>query len=105
LMSEITLLLDENMRMEPLVSAEPTHLAPDPLYLTVTEEITGKPVTLIREHGGSDARFIAKFGIPVIMTRPLVGNLHAIDEWVDIATMETLYRIYERYLERKLGMA
>jgi succinyl-diaminopimelate desuccinylase len=36
------------------------------------------------------------------MSRPLVGNLHAGDEWIDIASMETLYRIYERYLESKL---
>jgi succinyl-diaminopimelate desuccinylase len=105
MMSDISGFLDENMRVEPMVSAEPTLLAPDPLYLKVTEEVTGKPVKLIREHGGSDARFIAKYGIPVIMSRPLVGNLHANDEWVDIATMETLYRIYESYLERKLGMA
>ncbi len=105
MLSEIGGFLDESMRLEPMVSAEPTLLAPDPLYLKVTEEITGMPVKLIREHGGSDARFIAKHGIPVIMSRPLVGNLHAIDEWVDIATMETIYRIYESYLERKLGLA
>jgi succinyl-diaminopimelate desuccinylase len=73
--------------------------------LNVTEEITSKPVQLIREHGGSDARYIAQHGIPVIMTRPYVGSLHAYDEWIDIASMETLYRIYERYLERKLGLA
>ncbi|HEX9444320.1 MAG TPA: M20/M25/M40 family metallo-hydrolase, partial [Candidatus Binatia bacterium] len=75
----------------------------DPLYLAATEEITGSPVKLIREHGGSDARFICRHGIPVIMTRPFVGNLHAENEWIDIASMETLYRIYERYLEKKLG--
>ncbi len=95
--------LDDKMELEVLVSAEPTFLSPDPLYLKVTEEITAKPVRLIREHGGSDARFIARYGIPVIMSRPFVGNLHAEDEWVDIASMETLYRIYERYLEAKLN--
>jgi len=104
MLAEISARLDENMKMEPLVSAAPTHLAPDPLYLSITEEITGKPVKLIREHGGSDARFIAGYGIPVIMTRPFVGNLHAVDEWIDIASMETLYRIYEEYLRRKLRL-
>ncbi|NIO02602.1 MAG: M20/M25/M40 family metallo-hydrolase [Candidatus Latescibacteria bacterium] len=94
--------LDEQMEMVPLVAAEPTQLSPDPLYIKVTEEITGKPVRLLREHGGSDARYVAPYGIPVIMTRPLIGNLHTDIEWVDLATMETLYRIYERYLELKL---
>ena len=98
-------LLDEQMELEVLVAAEPTNLAPDPLYLKVTEEITGAPVRLIREHGGSDARYLARHGIPVIMTRPYVGSLHALDEWVDIASMEMLYRIYENYIERKLGFS
>jgi len=97
-------LLDEQMDLEVLVAAEPTHLAPDPLYLRVTEEITGRPSRFIREHGGSDARYIARHGIPVIMTRPYVGNLHAYDEWVDIASMETLYRVYETYIIKKLGL-
>ncbi|MGB7950809.1 MAG: M20 family metallopeptidase [Candidatus Binatia bacterium] len=102
MLSTVRGFLDEKMDLEVLVAAEPTLMSPDPLFLMVTEEITGKPVRLIREHGGSDARFIAQYGIPVMMSRPFVGNLHADDEWVDIASMEALYRIYERYLERKL---
>ena len=105
ILSKIRELLDESMQLEPIVAAEPTLLAPDPLYLKITEQVTGQPAKLIREHGGSDARFIAKFGIPVIMSRPLVGDLHSIDEWVDIKTMETLYRIFHTYLEKKLGWA
>ena len=101
----IARLLGEQMELEVLVAAEPTNLAPDPLYLEVTQEITGQPARLIREHGGSDARYIAQYGIPVIMTRPYVGNLHAYDEWIDIASMETLYRIYEAYIVRKLGLS
>lgn len=101
----IARLLDDQMELEVLVAAEPTYLAPDPLYLDVTREVTGRPVRLIREHGGSDARYIAQYGMPVIMTRPYVGNLHAYDEWVDIASMEMLYRIYETYILRKLGLS
>ena len=97
--------LDEQMEIELLVAAEPTRLTPDPLYIKVTEELTGKPVRLLREHGGSDARYISPYGIPVIMTRPLIGNLHTDIEWVDLASMETLYRIYERYLELKLKVS
>ena len=103
--TEIARLLGEKIGLEVLVAAEPTCLAPDPLYLAVTRELTGRPVRLIREHGGSDARYIAQYGIPVIMTRPYVGNLHAHDEWVDIASMEMLYRIYETYIVKKLGLS
>lgn len=93
------------VELEILIAAEPTEVSPDPLFLDATEEITAKPVTLVREHGGSDARFIAQYRIPVMMSRPLVGNLHAENEWIDIASMETLYRIYERYLQKKLVAA
>jgi succinyl-diaminopimelate desuccinylase len=102
--SQLKRFMEHKMELEVLVSAEPTKVSPDPLFLTATEEITQKPVTLIREHGGSDARFICGYGIPVIMSRPYVGHLHAENEWIDIASMETLYRIYERYLDKKLGL-
>ena len=54
--------------------------------------------------GGSDARFIASRGIPVMMSRPLVGNLHAEDEWIDIQSMVKLYEIYLRYLKRRFDL-
>jgi succinyl-diaminopimelate desuccinylase len=96
--------VDDQIEMEALIQAEPLVVSPDPLFLAATEEITGKPVKLIREHGGSDARFISPYGIPVVMSRPLVGNLHAEDEWIEIASMESLYRIYRRYLKAKLRL-
>jgi succinyl-diaminopimelate desuccinylase len=102
MISRLKQFMDNKMEIEVLVCAEPTKVSPDPLFLAATEEITQKPVTLIREHGGSDARFISAYGIPVIMSRPFVGNLHAENEWIDIASMETLYHIYQRYLEKKL---
>ena len=84
------------------MSAEATRFTPDPLYLSVSEEITGKPTLQKKEDGGSDARFIGHHNIPVIVSRPIVGELHSLDEWIDISSMETFYHIYERYLERKL---
>ena len=95
-------LLGDGVNTHTLISAEPTHLSPDPLYLSVSEEITGKPTNLEKEDGGSDARFIGRLNIPVIVSRPVVGELHSIDEWIDIESMETFYRIYELYLKRKL---
>jgi succinyl-diaminopimelate desuccinylase len=94
--------MDGEMECQVVTTAEPVRVSPDPLFLAATEKVTGKPARLIREHGGSDARYISQYGIPVIMSRPFVGNLHAEDEWIDIASMETLYRIYEHYLTAKL---
>ncbi len=102
ILNQIHNLLDDEIDTHIIVSAEPTRFTPDPLYLTVSEEITGKPTILKKEDGGSDARFIGQHNVPVIVSRPIVGELHSLDEWIDINSMETFYRIYELYLKRKL---
>ncbi|MCP5003752.1 MAG: M20/M25/M40 family metallo-hydrolase [Planctomycetes bacterium] len=94
--------LGAGIHVDTVISAEPTHLSPDSDYVRVTESLTGKPATLCREDGGSDARFVGKYNIPVIVSRPVVGELHSKEEWIDITSMETFYRIYEAYLKQKL---
>ncbi len=58
----------------------------------------------MRESGGSDARFLTPHGIPVLMSRPTVGKLHAPDEWIEIDSMLTYYRICEDYLRHRLAL-
>lgn len=85
-----------------VVAAEPTLLSPDPDFLVVCAELLGRPAKELREHGGSDARFLARNGIPVIMSRPVCGNLHSRQEWIDIESMLSFHDIYRTYLERRL---
>jgi succinyl-diaminopimelate desuccinylase len=102
ILNHICNILGDEINTHTIMSAEPTQFTPDPLYLSVSEEITGKPTIQKKEDGGSDARFIGRHNIPVIVSRPIVGELHSLEEWIDISSMETFYRIYELYLERKL---
>lgn len=102
MIAEIKEVLGPDCEFEPLMVAEPTELDPDPLFSQITEEVTGRPVRLVRASGGSDGRFFRQFGIPVNLSRPLVGNLHAVDEWIDIDSMVTYFRICETYVSRKL---
>lgn len=97
-------LLDPETELEVVISAEPSHLDPDPRYIEITEKVTGNPVATVRTSGGSDARFIAAHGIPVLVSRPLVGNLHAEDEWIDVASMTTHFRICEAYVRERLAL-
>ncbi|GAX59791.1 acetylornithine deacetylase/Succinyl-diaminopimelate desuccinylase and related deacylases [Candidatus Scalindua japonica] len=101
-LGHIRSLLGDKIDIHTIVSAEPTRFIPDPLYISIAEEITGKPTNQKREDGGSDARFIGRYNIPVIISRPIVGELHSLDEWIDIRSMQTFYQIYELYLKRKL---
>lgn len=104
MMEKVRELTGPEVEVEVLVGAESSELDPDPLYLRVTEELTGKSVRQVRASGGSDARFIAAHGIPVILSRPLVGNLHSADEWIDIEAMGLHHRICESYVLQKLGV-
>lgn len=99
---ELRRLVGSDCEIETLMSAEPTKLNPDPLFCTVTAEMTGQPVRLVKASGASDSRFFRQHGIPVNLSRPLVGNLHAIDEWIEISSMTTYFEICKSYIERKL---
>ena len=90
------------VNVEPVATAPTTRLSPDPLYLQITERLTSAPAKLVRASGGSDALFIAQYGIPVVLSSPVVGNLHRADEWMDLASMELYHRICERFIIEKL---
>lgn len=93
----------DGVEVKLVIGAEPSLLSPDPKFHQASEAVLGRPLRPLREHGGSDARFLARRGIPVIMTRPQCGRLHAPDEWIEIESMLTFYQIYERYLLERFG--
>jgi len=94
--------LGTHIESKVILSSEPMQFEPDTLFKTAIEEVTGESVSFIREDGASDARFIHQYGIPVIISRPIVGELHSENEWIDVDSMIKFYMICARYLERKL---
>ncbi|MBT8038122.1 MAG: M20/M25/M40 family metallo-hydrolase [Verrucomicrobiae bacterium] len=101
IVADIRGMLSEGVVAEPIISAEPTHLAPDDDFLRVTESVTGKKAKLVRSSGGSDGRFFCDFGIPVVISRPEVGNLHGRDEWIEIDSMVSYFHICLEYIRKK----
>lgn len=95
--------LGDGLRLERIIDALPTHLAPDERFLRLTEEISGSKVRLARASAGSDARFLCIRGMPVILSRPRVGNLHGRDEWIEIDSMLTYFEICRRYVLERQG--
>jgi len=104
ILADLAKTLGPECALMPLMTAEPTQLQPDPLFCEVTQRFTHHEVREVKASGGSDGRFFRKYSIPVNLSRPLVGNLHAIDEWIDIDSMVTYYRICEAYIEEKLEL-
>lgn len=102
MLAEVREALGPEIEAHALVAAEPSNLRPDPGYIRAVESVLGTPPRLIRECGGSDARFFAAAGIPVMISRPAVGGLHSVDEWIDIDSMVSFHRIWTRYIEDRL---
>lgn len=98
LLGDIQALLSEGITLSSSVSDNSSILNPDPVYEGCMEAVTGGKVKHVRNDGGSDARFFSRNGIRVNMSRPLVGNIHADDEWIDIPSMLDFYELYERYI-------
>ncbi len=84
------------------VGDEPTAMVPDAEYLAIGERVLGRPLEEVRTAGTSDARFLSQRGIPVIISRPVVGNIHRPDEWIDLASMLEYYRILRRFIQQRL---
>lgn len=65
-------------------------------------EVTGVEAEVSTTGGTSDGRFIAVVAKEVIEFGPLNDSIHKLNEYVDIADIEPLTRIYGRILEKLL---
>jgi succinyl-diaminopimelate desuccinylase len=65
-------------------------------------DVTGRRPVLSTSGGTSDARFI-KDACPVVEVGLIGASMHAVDEYADVADLETLKRIYERVLTLYFG--
>ncbi|KKT40727.1 hypothetical protein A3K29_00245 [Candidatus Collierbacteria bacterium RIFOXYB2_FULL_46_14] len=67
-------------------------------YIGVMEEVFGKKISVKQTYGASDARHFAQTKAPVLMHKPLGGEIHSADEWVDLDSVMTFYEGMRKYL-------
>lgn len=103
MLENIEQLAGEQITVELIVSAEATHLKADDRFVAISGEVAGREAKLVRASGGSDARFFCAENIPVMLSRPYVGNLHGHDEWIEIDSMLDYYEICRRYVLERVG--
>ena len=68
-------------------------------YKSTAENYLGRHVNFTKSPGASDARFLSKRGMPIIMTRCDGGGLHKPDEWVSVSNLVEQYEILMNFLE------
>lgn len=67
-------------------------------YLSVMEKTFGKKITVKPTYGASDARHFAHLKCPVIMHKPLGGEIHSDDEWVSLESCMKFYQGMREFL-------
>ncbi|PIR53228.1 hypothetical protein COU76_02315 [Candidatus Peregrinibacteria bacterium CG10_big_fil_rev_8_21_14_0_10_49_10] len=70
------------------------------LVRTLAKEVEEREIEIIREHGGTDARFFSEQGIPAFLYGPMGGDLHGPNEWVSIPSLLQHYKIGRKLLEK-----
>jgi len=63
-------------------------------FIKRCEAVLGTKIEREYVPSSSDARFFSSKGVPCIIMNPKCGNLHMDDEWVDIASLRDLFKIY-----------
>ncbi len=73
-----------------------------PATVAAIRAVTGLETDVNTRGGTSDGRFIAPTGAQVLELGVLNASIHKVDEWVEVAHLDTLSAIYQRILENLL---
>ena len=63
----------------------------------------GRPIGLRADNGSSDAKWFAHLGIPILILRIPGGGAHTDEEWLEVSSLDPLYRTLSQYIAEKCG--
>jgi acetylornithine deacetylase/succinyl-diaminopimelate desuccinylase-like protein len=92
----------ELIRHSPPVNSDPNHPLIQSLQKVMTESL-GKPVKLDRMLAATDARWFAGCGVPVAMIGAIGGNAHAIDEFVELSSIDEMKKYLVKFILQNSG--
>ncbi len=67
-------------------------------YAKSVEKITGRPMETMKSNGGSDARHIAPYNVPILIGYPNGGGRHSEEEWIEIKSLFQFKDVLQDYL-------
>lgn len=92
--------VSERTSIEQLTSCSPAATAiDDPIvqvYAKVLGDTQGLTIREGRSTGANDGRFFSACGTPLLITRPISGDQHTSDEWLDLDSLVEFYELYKR---------
>lgn len=94
--------IDKNLKVKVAASGDATSTdVKNPeisRFLKIAKEVLREDVVIRGEEGASDARYWARYNIPIIMIKPKGGGIHGKKEWIDADSCLTFYKILSRYI-------
>ena len=69
-------------------------------YVDIAKELLRVDIGWSKSHGASDARFIAQYDIPVLVTYPVGGGHHTECEWIDLKELDRFYEVMKEWVIR-----
>jgi succinyl-diaminopimelate desuccinylase len=67
-------------------------------FLGAMGKAFSKKIVVDKTYGASDARHFAKYNIPVLMMKPMGGEIHSVNEWVSLSSCLTFYEGLKTFL-------
>ncbi|MBI4859218.1 MAG: M20 family metallopeptidase [Candidatus Riflebacteria bacterium] len=90
--------------VEAVVAGDVYHLDPkSPSFIWIQQAAKahlGKELPIYKSEGASDARFFTQYGIPVVLAKPTCAGHHSADEWIDLESIGTYYKILREFVEK-----
>lgn len=72
------------------------------LLIKIFKESFGKNIRIAGTHGASDARHFAFLHMPILMIKPMGGDIHGVNEHIDIDSCMTYYTALKSFIEELL---
>ncbi len=90
------------LTITPLSTGQPTFIDPElPVvkdFLRVFQETYQQKINIQDNYGASDARHFAPYKIPVLMIKPLGGDIHMESEWLDVGSTMKFYQALRTFI-------
>lgn len=105
MVKELALKIEPSLEIEKLSTGLPTYtklqLPVVQEFITALEAETKKKIIPMNSYGASDARHFAVFKTPVLMIKPMGGDIHALTEWISLSSTMDFYQGLRRFLGLK----
>jgi len=102
--TEITQPYADQVMITPLSPGLPTFTNPQlPIvqkFLTSFKKIFKQEIKIKPTYGASDAGYFAEYSTPILMIKPVGGDIHMETEWLDLDSTMTFYEATREFLQK-----